>query len=968
MVKSYTRYELNRTIGVIASHSNSIFIEPDSKEAKKSAGRVITACLEEILVWDIKTGEILQRLHDGMAPGSLNSTSQNPPAQTVSLAYEPITNVLASGYSDGSIKIWDLTSGVVLINFQGHRSAVSMLKFDRSGTRLVSGSRDTTAILWDLVGETGLFKLEGHRDQITGIEFLSATDKTGTDEMDDWLLTTSKDGMIKLWDLKAKQCVETHVAHSGECWALGLNDTRELCLTCGMDNQVKLWKVDLTQEKTKIIEQGSFEKQSKRRGIEIGFHTTSQGEFFYISNADKMCELFRFRTEKEMKKATAKRTKRLQAKGLSEAEIEKNIKESTVNMLVAPFTVIYAERSKIRSATWGKLSDRKLDIVLSLTNNTLSYYNVTIPEVVRKHKSSEQVAEEKYILDRLGHRHDIRAVDISDDDALIITGSNNQLKVWNAKTGNCIRTFEKTGYVLSAKVLPGGSLVVIGTKDGYLHLLDLAKSTVLDSIDDAHGGKAIWSIDLSPDGKTIVTGSADKTIKFWEIKVTKDLVPGTTDKYVELLHLDHTRTLELTDDVLSVRVSPDGKYLAAALMDNTVKVFFYDTLKFYLSLYGHKLPVLSIDISFDSKTIITSSADKNIRIWGLDFGDCHRSIFGHQDAIMCVRFFPDSKNFVSCSKDGMVKTWDGDKFQNVQKLAVHQSEVWSLAMSHSGEFFVTVSHDSSIRIWQETDDQVFLEEEREKEMDENYEDELISSLEGGNGDDMALKKKSDSNEDDEDEDDEQNKITRVSRQTMEKLKAGEKLMDALDLSSKQMDDMINYEEEMQKFKHGQLGILQPTKPEVNALLQALNKTPEDYVLDALVKIKAAQLEDALLVLPFSYSLKLLKFIRIWTNADQQKKNNDYIARICRTLFFVTESNHMELVSQKDPEIKMEIMDLKDQLREILEGTKDKVGLNLAGLKFIQEQWNQNHSHVFDESKPQEDGDSHKRKRVYTTIA
>ena len=127
MVKSYTRYELNRTIGVIASHSNSIFIEPDSKEAKKSAGRVITACLEEILVWDIKTGEILQRLHDGMAPGSLNSTSQNPPAQTVSLAYEPITNVLASGYSDGSIKIWDLTSGVVLINFQGHRSAVSML-------------------------------------------------------------------------------------------------------------------------------------------------------------------------------------------------------------------------------------------------------------------------------------------------------------------------------------------------------------------------------------------------------------------------------------------------------------------------------------------------------------------------------------------------------------------------------------------------------------------------------------------------------------------------------------------------------------------------------------------------------------------------------------------------------------------------------------------------------------------------
>lgn len=203
---------------------------------------------------------------------------------------------------------------------------------------------------------------------------------------------------------------------------------------------------------------------------------------------------------------------------------------------------------------------------------------------------------------------------------------------------------------------------------------------------------------------------------------------------------------------------------------------------------------------------------------------------------------------------------------------------------------------------------------------------------------------------------------------MEKLKAGEKLMEALELSSKQMDEFEKYEDEMQKFKHGQSGILQPTKPETNALLQALNKSPEDYVLEALVKIKAAQLDDALLVLPFSYSLKLLKFIKIWTDPKQQKKNNDHIARICRTLFFITESNHMELISQKDPKIKMEILDLKDQLREILQDTKDKVGLNLAGLKFIQEQWNQNHSHVFDETKPQEAEESHRRKRVYTTLA
>lgn len=56
-----------------------------------------------------------------------------------------------------------------------------------------------------------------------------------------------------------------------------------------------------------------------------------------------------------------------------------------------------------------------------------------------------------------------------------------------------------------------------------------------------------------------------------------------------------------------------------------------DTLKFFLSLYGHKLPVLCMDISSDGDLIVTGSADKNLKIWGLDFGDCHKSLFAHAD-------------------------------------------------------------------------------------------------------------------------------------------------------------------------------------------------------------------------------------------------------------------------------------------------------------------------------------------------
>ena len=129
----------------------------------------------------------------------------------------------------------------------------------------------------------------------------------------------------------------------------------------------------------------------------------------------------------------------------------------------------------------------------------------------------------------------------------------------------------------------------------------------------------------------------------------------------------------MTDDVLSVKYSPDGRLLAVALLDSTVKIFFAKDLKFFLSLYGHKLPVLGMDISGDSKLIITCSADKNIKIWGLDFGDCHKSLFAHDDSVMAVQFErgmddemaggkgKGSHLFWSVGKDRALKYWDANK-------------------------------------------------------------------------------------------------------------------------------------------------------------------------------------------------------------------------------------------------------------------------------------------------------------------
>lgn len=73
---------------------------------------------------------------------------------------------MASGYADGSIRIWDFDKGTCETTLNGHKGAVTALRYNKLGSLLASGGKDNDIILWDVVGETGLFRLRGHRDQV----------------------------------------------------------------------------------------------------------------------------------------------------------------------------------------------------------------------------------------------------------------------------------------------------------------------------------------------------------------------------------------------------------------------------------------------------------------------------------------------------------------------------------------------------------------------------------------------------------------------------------------------------------------------------------------------------------------------------------------------------------------------------------------------------------------------------------
>jgi U3 small nucleolar RNA-associated protein 12 len=350
-----------------------------------------------------------------------------------------------------------------------------------------------------------------------------------------------------------------------------------------------------------------------------------------------------------------------------------------------------------------------------------------------------------------------------------------------------------------------------------------------------------------------------------------------------------------------------------------------------------------MDISFDSKLIVTCSADKNVRLWGLDFGDCHKAFFAHQDSILQVAFVPHNQDgnghhFFSSSKDRMIKYWDGDKFEQIQRLDGHHGEIWALAVSRTGAFVVSASHDKSIRVWNQTDEQIFLEEEKEKELEELYESTLTTSLEQAQGADV-----------------EEGEVGAAGKQTVETLMAGEKIVEALEIGMADHQLM----QEWAVAKAAQPNIAPPPR---NLLFMALGGiSAETHVMTVLQRIKAAALQDALLVLPFSVIPMLFTFLNIFASRSMN------IPLTCRILFFMLKTHHGQIVASKTMRLMLD--GIRNNLRQALQRQKDEMGYNLAALRVVGNQVRENSVKDYVDEETWDEGDTNsQRKRGFVQVS
>ncbi|OHF02823.1 WD repeat domain-containing protein [Colletotrichum orchidophilum] len=619
-------------------------------------------------IYALKTAE------DGTIEAKLTRSLKPHGTPVVVLAVDRTSTLLATGGTDGAIKVWDIVGGYVTHTFRGPSVLVSALHFFEVAAR--SNEGDT--------GKKG--KKARHAEE---------QEETATTTTNWRLVSGSQDGKVRVWDLHKRAVVASLDSHVSNVQGLDYSPEQQAIVSASRDKTIiwwdaRSWKIRKVVPCLELVEAVGF--------VDGGRLTYSAGAkgCLRIWDTDTGRELTKDQPEKAEAEGVVSAVSHPELHFILCVQVDHTLalykvpeKDAVEGSIMEPFRRISGTHDSIIDLNY-LLPDRSL---LALATNAEDIRIVSV-------KDSDSKEDATYFGQDLallkGHDDIIVSLDVDWSGYWIATGAkDNTARLWRVDPANnsytCYATFTGHTESIGAVALP--------------------KQSPQES-------SAQFKDPLSHPPPFLFTGSQDQTVKKWEIprEPQQSRKGGSRAVFTRKAH---------DKDINAIDVHPASQLFASSSQDKMVKIWSVAEGEVQGILRGHRRGVWSVKFApagcpaiqgdegqvAGKGVVLTGSADKTVKLWSLNDYSCIRTFEGHSNSVLKVAWLNMPKQegkgkkqvqFASAGSDGLVKVWDANSGEAETTLDNHEDRIWALAVNSADNTIVSGDGDSIVTFWKDT--------------------------------------------------------------------------------------------------------------------------------------------------------------------------------------------------------------------------------------------------------------------------
>jgi WD40 repeat protein/transcriptional regulator with XRE-family HTH domain len=561
-------------------------------------------------------------------------------AEVWSVAYSPDGKRIATASQDKTAKIWNATTGELLLTLRGHSASVNGIAYSPDGKHIATTSDDHTARLWDAATGEELLTLSGHTDWVYRIAF--SPDGTR-------LVTTSNDKTARVWDAQTGKELLTFTRHGDVVFDAAFSPDEKRIATCGFDGTVRIWDSSSGEELLVL----PIEKEIPMKIAPHGVAFSPDGKFVAVVSNGGAAKMWDATTGKLVLSNNPGSSQTLlditfngdgklaaTADFDKKAEVWDTITGRVLYTLSGHSDVINGvafspDGTRLATASWDHtvrvwdITEAKESLFIPIPSYWSKYisYNPDGTRIVTDYPAEntakiwDAISGNELAVLSAPTAQIVAAVYSPDGKTIAAAYDDKSIVIWDAKTGNQVATLVgHTGNISWGSYSSDGSRFASGSSDGEIFIWDVASGKVIRTLQGPTSSSSpaitdytISSLAFSPDGNRLISGDTNGFGTIWDVNTSEKLLIISSqagslgDAYIPGV-------------ISSVAYSSDGKYVATTSDRGVIKILNASTGKELLTWNDHTTGVSSVMFSPDGKLIATASRASTAKIWEASTG------------------------------------------------------------------------------------------------------------------------------------------------------------------------------------------------------------------------------------------------------------------------------------------------------------------------------------------------------------